>query len=81
MGKAFFLTASAANFSAIVIGTTLNGHQTKMPDKLNKIYEGFNTITNELECWKCIKVKTNYNINIMQQLFLIKKKKHLTLTK
>jgi len=34
-GKAFFLTARAANFSAMVIGTTLNGHQRTIPDTLN----------------------------------------------
>jgi hypothetical protein len=35
MGITFFLTATPANFSAMVIGTILKGHQTTIPDKLN----------------------------------------------
>jgi hypothetical protein len=40
----------------------------QLPNDLNEIYEGFNTITNENEKWKLICKKTNYNYNIMQKI-------------
>jgi len=40
------------------------------PNELGKIYDGFNTITEEKEYWMCIKINKNYNDNIMQRIFL-----------
>ncbi len=49
------------------------------PNELGKIYEGFNTLTEEKEYWMCIKVAKNFNDNIMQRLFLTGEELPLTL--
>lgn len=35
---------------------------------VNSIYTGYNTLTNEEEKWLCLKVKKDYNDNILQRL-------------
>jgi len=40
------------------------------PNELGKIYDGYNDKTFEVEYWMCIKIKKNYNFNIMQRVFI-----------
>lgn len=40
------------------------------PNELGRIYDGFNTLTNQKEYWMLIKISRNYYDNIMQQILL-----------
>ena len=37
--------------------------------KLGKIFVGFNTNTDEIEHWMCIKITNNFNNNILQRIY------------
>ena len=41
----------------------------QIPSVLGEIYYGYNTIIESMEAWKCIKVKKDYNNNIMQKVY------------
>lgn len=40
------------------------------PNNVGEIYSGFNTHTEELEYWECIKTHKDTNKNIMQRVFI-----------
>lgn len=40
-----------------------------VPNKLGEITEAYNTDTNELEYWMCIKIKPNSFDNILQRIY------------